>query len=348
MRATFGDAKDPDQCGIAALINVSPNDPRFASVLNLAIKNLLETGEMFYGSHQRIQFCVESGCLVQPRQVAAIEEAALCNHPIPVRNRWYEFLETGIGLQTERTGNASCNSNSCGAPQMIDRGNVCAFSDIINGTGNKKIKVYADVAEDADAEILLQGYDENNQWIRTQVAGEWIDGEYVSINAAVPQLSTKFFSSLAGVQKPLTNGTVRLYEYDTTLLTQRAIAIYEPDETRPWYRKYFIPGLEGNGCCGCAGDDADTKQVTVMAKLAYVPVRNDLDWLLISNFSALESEVQSIMKRRNNLAQEAVTWRALAVQTLRDELRHYLGRGAINPMRMQPRRLAGAGVRTLL
>jgi len=343
MKATLADAKDPDQCDIANVANVAPSDARFTKILNLATKNLLETGEMIWGTHGRYQFCVENGCFVWARQIATIEAMAICDQAIPVRNRWFEWLGNYPGLQSD----GDCNRRACGASQLLDRAEpaTCAFSDIIGI--NKTIKVYADVAEDADAKILLQGYDENNQWIRTLVDDEWVDGEYVLISTT-PQTSTKFFSALVGVQKPVTNGTVRLYEYDTDLATQRSIAIYEPDETRPWYRKQFVPGMDRRGCCGCTGDDSETKQVTVMAKLAYVPVSNDLDWLIISNFSALEAEVQSIMKRRNNLIEESLTWHATAVKTLRDELRHYLGRGAINPMRMQPRNLSGAGVRTLL
>lgn len=344
IRKTLADAKDPTQCGIAAVANVSPSDDRFVALINLATQNLVQTGEMFWGLHARYQFCVTDGCLVWPRQIANIEAAAVCDQPITIRNRWFEFLGTGVGLR----GDGSCNSNSdCGGYRgggmaLLDRATpaTCAFADIVGV--NKKIKVYADVTEDAAAKILLQGYDENSQWIRTQVGGDWVDGEYVSISTA-PVTSTKFFSALSGAQKPITNGTVRLYEYDTTLTTQRAIAIYEPDETRPSYRKQLLTDL---GCGGCCDNDSETSQVTVMAKLEFIPVRQDTDWLMIGNFSALESEVQSILKRRNNLAQEAVTWRALAVQTLRDELRHYLGRGAVTPMRMQPRNIAGAAVRT--
>ncbi len=344
VRKSVANAKDPTQCGISAVANVSPDDDRFLLLLNLATQNLVQTGEMFWGLHARYQFCVTNGCLVWPRQIANIETIAVCDNPIPVRNRWFEFLETGVGLR----GDGNCHPNQgghcSGGSGLIDRATptTCTFADIVGV--NKKIKVYADVAEAADAKILLQGYDENNQWIRTFVAGEWVDGEYVSISTT-PVTSAKFFSSLVGVQKPLTNGTVRLYEYDTDLATQRAIAIYEPDETNPSYRKQFLDGLCRKGCCH---NDEETSQVTVMAKLEFIPVRRDTDWLMIGNFSALESEVQSILKRRNNLAQEAVTWHAMAVQTLRDELRHYVGRGLVNPMRMQPRTLAGASVRNMI
>jgi len=348
IRKTLADAKDPTQCGIATVANVSPSDDRFLALINLATQNLVQTGEMFWGLHARYQFCVTDGCLVWPREIANIETVAVCDHPIPIRNRWFEWLETGVGLRSEQScngdSNSSCGTHHCGGPALVDRAapTTCAFADII-GT-NKKIKVYADAAEDADAEILLQGYDENNQWIRTFVGGEWVDGEYVAISVA-PTTSTKFFSALVGVQKPITNGNVRLYEYDTDLLTQRAIAVYEPDETRPSYRKQFLDGLLCGGCCN---NDTETSQVTVMAKLEFIPVRRDTDWLMIGNFSALESEVQSILKRRNNLAEESVTWHGMAVQTLRQELRHYLGHGIVNPMRMQPRNLAGAAVRNMI
>jgi hypothetical protein len=344
IRKTLANAKDPSQCGIAEVANLSPSDNRFVALLNQATQNLVQSGEPFYGLHQRIQFCITSGCLVLPRQIAAVETAALCDHPIPIRNRWFEFLDTGVGLRTESDCDSGCGCGS-GGNGLLDRGEVCAFTDII-GT-NKKIKVYTDVTEDVDAVILLQGYDENNQWIRTQVGGVWIDGEQVSLFNG-PHTSTKFFTSLTGTQKPLTNGTVRLYEYDTTLTTQRDMAIYEPDEINPTYRKMFLSALEGASCCGCSDDDPQTAQVTVMARLEFIPVANDRDWLLIGNFSALEAEVQSIQKRRNNLIEESMACHVLALQTLRNELRHYLGRGAVTPMRMQPRNLAGAAVYNMI
>lgn len=346
IRKTVSDARDPKQCGIAAVANVSPSDDRFLGLLNLATQNLVQSGEMFWGLYARYQFCVTNSCLVWPREIANIEAIAVCDRPIVIRNNWFEFLECGSGLRGNgnNDSDSNCGTNSCGGPGLFDRASAttCAFADIIGV--NKKIKVYADVTEDAAARILFQGYDENKQWIRTFVSGEWVDGEYVSISTT-PVTSTKFFSSLVGVQKPLTNGTIRLYEYDTTLLTQRAIAIYEPDETNPSYRKQLLQGVCPTGCCN---DDSGTTQVTVMAKLEFIPVRQDTDWLLIGNFSALESEIQSILKRRNNLAQESAIWHAMAVQTLRQEARHYLGRGVVNPMRMQPRSLAGAGVRSMI
>lgn len=344
MRTTLADAK---ASRIPIIANLSPSDSRFADLINEAQQRLIQTGEIFWGSHQRVQFCVTSGCLVLPRQVASVETVAVCDQPIPIRNRWFEWLDSGIGIRSDSTcsTNENCGAGRCGGLGLLDRGEVCTFADII--PSDKKVKVYADVAEDSDAYITIQGYDDNNQWVRTLDGSDWIDGEKVLISTT-PQTSATFFSAITGVQKPITNGPVRLYEYDTVNLTQRAIAVYEPDETNPSYRKMFISGLSSNGCCDCTGDDSGTNQVTVMAKLEFIPVRNDSDWLLIGNLPALKDEVQSIMKFENNLAEEGAFWHMKAIAGLRAEVRHYLGHGAVAPMKRESRRIGGAGVRAII
>lgn len=347
MRVTLGNAKDP-MSGIARVLNLSPTDARFTGYVNESIQRLIQTGELFWGTYARYQFCLTDGCLVWPREIAAIESVAVCSSPLTIRNQWFEFIDS-VGLQGD--GSSGCSSGSCGWPyggtcgggNMYDRGTVPTFADIIGAS--KKIKVYCDIAEAAGAKILLQGFDANNNWIQTEVAGVWTDGEYVSLNAAVPQTSTKFFSSLVSVQKPITKGAVRLYEYDTVLTTQRALAVYEPSETNPVYRRTMIPGLS-NG----SGDDEDecnTTQVTVMAKLEFIPAIVDTDWLLIGNLPAIKDMCQSIRKAENNEFSESVQWEARAVQALRRELSHYRGHGVVQPIRMVPRSIGGPAVLNL-
>lgn len=336
MRATLADAF---ASRIPAIANLAPTDSRLTDLINEAQQRLITRGK-FHNLTHRYAMCLTDGCLTLPRQVATVEAAWVCNHPILIRNQWFEYLQSGYGMQGEgNCSNGHCHP--CGGANLIDRGFVCVFADIIGI--NKKIKVYADVAEDADAKILLQGYDENNNWIRTQVSGEWVDGEYVAISNT-PATSTKFFSSLVSVQKPETNGVVRLYEYDTTLATQRAIAVYEPDETRPEYRRVMIPGLTGTGTT----DDCETTPVTVIVKLNFIAAKKATDWLMIGCIPALKDMVQSVMKSENNLFQEAVAWETKAVNELDKELHHYQGDGVVQPIRMPSRWIAGGGVESLI
>lgn len=342
MRTKLADAKDPSS-GISRVLNLSPTDARWLGYLNECQRRVVQTGELFYGSHARYQFCVTDGCITWARQIASIEAAAVCNSPITIRSGWFEFLESGYGLQN---GGGTCSSGNCNSgpwghcsgQQLYDRGNAVSFADIRGD--NKKIKVYADVAEAAGAKILLQGNDENGNWIRTQVSGVWIDGEQVLISTT-PQTSTKFFSSLVAVQKPETNGSVRLYEYDTVLATQRALAVYEPSETNPSYRRSYIGSI-------CPGADCDTVQVTVMAKLEFIPAKVDTDWLLVGNLPALKDMCQSIRMAENNDFAGATQWEARAVQALRRELSHYRGHGIVQPIRMVPRSIGGPAVANLI
>lgn len=329
-RLTLAQVKDPAS-GIARVLNVPPSDSRFVGYVNEAYEALVEEMKS-WGTVWKYQICVTDGCVTWPRQIAAIEAASVCSEPLTIRNHWFEFLDSGPGLQSDE----GCSL------QLFDRPPAVGFADIRPSA--KQIRVYADVAEASGSRILLQGYDDNNNWIRTQVAGAWIDGEYVTISTT-PTNSTKFFSSLTGVQKPITNGTVRLFEYDTVALTQRAMAIYEPDETTPWYRRSLIPGL---AAMADNGTDCEQVSVVVMAKLDFIPLRNDTDYLVISSLPALKDMCQSVRKGESNLASEAAEWHVRAIRKLHKQTRHYKGDGAVSPIRMPSRDVYGAGIENMI
>lgn len=341
MPSTLADAK---ASRIPNVLNLAPTSPAFLAFLNQAQERLLHAGK-YWGTYGEYRVCVTEGCITWPRQFAAIEAVALCGQPIVARNQWFQYLNSGAGLREPSTCTSSDSTPwhpcSCGQG-LFDRGTACTFADI-RGI-NKKIRVYADVAEAAGAKILLQGYDQNSQWIRSEVSGEWIDGEYVTLSTT-PQLTTKFFSSLVSVQKPITNGPIRLYEYNTDTTTQRAIAYYEPDETRPSYRRSFISGLQVP-CCGSS--DCETTTVNVMAKLAFIPARVDTDWLIIGNLNALQYMCQSLFKLEANVFDEAQAWEAKAIQEMDRELRHMVGSGIVQPLKMTPRNIGGSAVVNLV
>lgn len=308
---------------IPQVLGLNPESPAFVAILNEATQRLLSRGT-WVGTYGRYRICTFNGCLTWPRQFETIEAVALCDVALVIRNQWFEFMEQGAGLQG---GNCNCD----GGWQLFDRGNVCTFDDI-RGTG-KQVRVYADVAEDADAKILLLGYDDDGNWIRTFVDGVWIDGEQVAVSTT-PVNSTKNFSSLVNVQKPVTNGSVRLYEFNTDDSTQRALAVYEPDETLPSYRRSYVGGISNLNNCGCVPntdpDSCSQKTVTVMAKLAFIPVVNDTDYLLIGNVPALKEMCRAVRfgEQDSPLAmQQAQTAEARAIAEVNAELVSWLGSG---------------------
>lgn len=269
--------------------------------------------------------CVKDGCITLPRHIETVLSYTLDDRPGFVRNEWFEFLPGGPGLIDPDQG-WSLN--------LIHTDWVVAFESII-GT-DKKIEVVSDETESGTPQILLQGWDENNEWIRTLSGGSWIDGELVDITTSKVKTQNKF-TSLTGVQKPETNGTIHLYEFDTSDSSRRVIAVYEPDERNPEYRRIKIPGLEAGTDC-----EANNK-VVIQAKLRYMPVSKDRDWLLIGNEPALKDMVQSIRFAENNLLDQSVAYEQRAIRELEKEMQSIQGDGTVQPPRFAPASIYGGG-----
>lgn len=324
-RLTFGSIKSD----VARAVGLCSTDPRVVDLVNEVQKRLVDMGK-WLGTTARYRVCVNDACLVWPRQIDTIEAFAICRTPGLVKNGWYEFLGHGPGILKESSSRGNL---------LIDRDPTCTY-DFMDGT-DKKVRVFSDVTEAASAQILLQGYDQNGQWIRTLVNGSWIDGVYVDIETT-GAVSSVFVSNLTGVIKPATNGPVRLYEYAPATGVQRQIAFYENDETRPIYRASFVLGLEDMGACEDA--TCEQKAVTVLAKLRALPVANDNDWLLLGNRAALKLMAMAIRKEENDNWAEAQAYEIKAVQLLEQELSSHIGDGPVVDIRVQTDDWMGAGM----
>lgn len=154
------------------------------------------------GKTQRFLFCASNACITLPREIETVEAATVCNQPMKMRGPWYDMLEGGPGSGTQ-----------CGGDNVIDRGD--GYVSFVDLDEPRNIKIYTDVPESSGARILLQGFDENGNRVRTfdSVTNAYVDGEYVGLNNATPQVSTTVFSTLDGIVKPETNGFIRLYAF---------------------------------------------------------------------------------------------------------------------------------------
>ncbi len=242
MRLTYGQAK----ATIAKVLGMCATDSRVMDYTNEATQRLLYKGK-WVGTYAHYALCTNGNNsdsnITWPRFLETIESFSICSKPGVIRNQWYEYLSSGPGL---------LNQNNNIGTSLVDRGEACLISDILT-TGNiKKIKVISDYAESGSSAIILQGLDWSGNPIRT--SSGTVLGESVPI-AVGGNVSINQFSRLDAVIKPVTNGPIRLYEYDTVALTTRQIAFYEPNETLPSYRRSIIPGLQNMSSCD-ASDSA--------------------------------------------------------------------------------------------
>jgi hypothetical protein len=330
MKITFGDIKDD----IAEILSTCNTDTRVLAYLNEAQERLINRGK-FLGTVQRYKICVNDNCLTWPRQIETIESFSVCRLPGQIRNEWYEFNEGGYGQIQDDDCLPGVN--------LIDRGEVCAFDDITSGQTDRKIKVYSDLVE-SNCYVILQGYDENGNWIRTVDGGSYIDGEKV-VPSQAGVSSTKKFIALTGVQKTVTNGNLRLYEIKSgDGSTVKSLAIYEPDETRPLYRRSIVPGLTNMGaCCDTTDSTCAKKYINVIAKLRHIPVAADGDWLLLRSRAALRLGVMAILKEKKDLLQEAEIYWGKAITELQREVEVHYGDGVIPTIRLQQMETFGCG-----
>jgi hypothetical protein len=298
----------------------SADVPRLLSYCNEAMQRLIiasgETG--FWGGWYRTVFSVASdGTITLPRQVARVVNLAVCDTPIEMQNEFYEFLEAGIGPQTDVSGCVDC----CGSMRAFDRGTFPTNVDV--SSVDQMLRVYISDTRDLNKHILIKGIDQNGRTIRGTSGTLDVDGLMISFSSPFSD-SNSLYSKITGVIKDFTYGDVLLYSVDVNTGVQTLLAIYAPNETNPSYRRYYLSNLP-TSCCNC-----DTGvQVVGMAKLEFTPVFQDTDFLIISNLPALGEECESIryggMDNPTAMQMSEAKHRK-AVRLLNQELTHYLGK----------------------
>lgn len=296
QRLTFGQLVNDSAYRIPTTLGVCEDDPRLLAWANIAEEAMANQGR-WWGSIWEAQFCVTEGCIVFPREVATIEQIAICGQPMDYQNGWYAFTRLLTNLKqcsscASGTGRGAC---ACGHLQMREKpGFAVSFKTVVGS--NKVLRAYPTHSSDVGKKITFQGYDENNIWVRTENgAGDWIDGEEVTL--ALPFVDTTTVwrpGAPTGVIKAETNQRVLVYSYDTVAGTEIQLAIYEPTEVSPMYRQAFIPNFRNIRCCDCDNDSEDPQRtVTALVSLQHVPIQSNNDWMLFQNAGAYKMAMQA-------------------------------------------------------
>lgn len=320
MRTTLADLK---ASRIPEALNISSTDTRFTQYLNEATRRLLHLGH-WHGTTGRFRMSVTSQFITLPPQIAAIEQVAVSNVVIPLHDQWFEFAEGSWGAREETV--------SPGVNEALYRGHYPSISDVVGV--DKKLRWICDLASDVGKEVLIMGWDENNNWIRTTQDGVVADGEVVLLAQTPGTLSTLNFSAITDIiLPPDLDGQVWLYEEQDVTSTQRLIGQYQYFETRPHYPRYLLPTV-----------DTATTTVDLIGKLAFIPLAKDNDYCIIGNIDALKLGCMAVKaEEEHNWTEANLLWfggrmpdgspRTGAVQLLDAELNHHRGSG--NRMSMQ-------------
>lgn len=165
-------------------------------------------------------------CLTLPREVGTVLAVNVGGQPTLGRDQMFRFHLNGPG-----DCRGSCEYT------WDDQGNWHpVYKDLVTPS---KLVAYLQTDTDNGKELLVFGYDNQNQPLRRQVAGEWVNGYQVPTiyGYAIPDAGAPVISRITAVQKAPTNGVVRLASVDSGGLNGVNLAVYEPDETLPQYRR---------------------------------------------------------------------------------------------------------------
>ena len=238
-------------------------------------------------SLDRIDIVVYGETLTLPLGYEVAEGVRKNKVPLTVRNSWFDFLFAG---NADNPGNVDDPLDG----EVHDLGDgFCCFREPsdINAAGCQ-LKVYTDsnaAVENYENIIQFMGLDAAGNYIRTNTSAISRDGEALDLLASPGYATmTNSFARLTQVVKPLTQGVLRVYAINPADSSENLIAIYQPSERTPNYRRYKVPK---------SNDGSNTYTATVLSRKRFIEAVQDNDPIGLDHFGALYQWVLYVDRR---------------------------------------------------
>lgn len=301
------------------------NIPEIANYANAAQNRLIHAAESgsegWWGTYSQTVFSLSRTVpyVTLPRDIARLEGATVCDHPIPVENEFIQFLQFGNGRLRK--------GRHCGPStlQAVSRNNAVLFRDMTNPP--QLIRIYISDERDVGKRVLIQGADSNGNTVfstdvRIEVLGIFVPLESPFVTTALQ------FNTITGVQKDVTNSKVEIYQVDPNDGTEILLLTLEPGETTASYRRYFFNALPCS-CCSIPNQPEGTVQVTAIAKMELIPLVVDTDYTVLTGIGAIEAiihEAQAVKYAESDSPSAkgmAMDSHRQAIRLLVGQLSHY-------------------------
>lgn len=296
--------------GIRAVSGVCNNGNAFRDQINIVTRQLMKRGG-FFGTEVLVRFCIHSACITLPRYVSTITGARTCCGQSNIKNGWYNIV--GVG--------ACCHGFEANAT-LVDDGTAPIYNEV-SGTTGKIIRYHVVKNADIGKSITIYGTMFGGQPLQTQNAdGTWRMGVTITASSAggavLPAGTTQLVTKITSITREATSGMAYLYEWGPDadgVNALRDLAVYEPSETNPMYRRMKIKGY-----CGIPGKQDDNgrtiKQLEAMCSLEFVPLVSENDFLLLDDMDALAFGVQAVKYNQAGDAENAEVFFSKAIREL--------------------------------
>ena len=295
----------------AALKKVSgvcSTSQEFIDLINEAQFRLSRRGD-FWGMTQTMNLVFQSNQAAWPRCVETVLGIRNCRlGNMGVQNNWYSFTGNWTQERAAYSGNIVFEDIN---PSPIFQG--------ITGSGTGRlIRYYVVNGQDVGKKITLFGHKYGNQPLQeTDSTGKFING--LTLTAARPFSSTAVYvTDIESITREATSGMAYLYEYDPVENQMLLLAVFEPNDTNPKFRRSVFRNFTPLTWLNCDQNNSAAKYngVEVLVKLKCLPVVNARDFLLVDDFYALKFMIQAIKAEEANDHATAETLIAKAIREL--------------------------------
>jgi len=250
-------------------------------------RRLLWNKRAWTTQEEYVQICCVNDCFTLPARYEQIKLAWIGNESASLADEWFNATNA-FALQADH----SCHRG------IVEVGGLhVLFRDYT--THPYQIGVMAEEAEDIGVELMFEAQDQYDTYHKVKVA---------TANPPTLAKSDLLVKGIRGVSKPITKGRIRVYAYDTALEAKTLIAIYQPNDAHPTFRRFKAPRT-----CEC---------ITLYASKKYFDLTDPKELVEFIPDSIIYA-VLALNSRENRKAQEFLSNLSLAVQEQEKEMAGY-------------------------
>ena len=195
------------------------SDERAFKAINQA-RRLLWNKRAWTTQEEYVQICCVNDCFTLPSRYEQIKLAWIGNESASLADEWFNATNA-FALHAD---------NSCHRGIVEVGGLHVLFRDYT--THPYQIGVMAEEAEDIGVELMFEAQDQYDTYHKVKVT---------TANPPTLAKSDLLVKGIRGVTKPVTKGRIRVYAYDTALEAKTLIAIYQPNDANPTFRRFKAP-----------------------------------------------------------------------------------------------------------
>lgn len=212
---------------------------RAKEAVNEARRLLWEKRE-WNSTAEYVSICCVDKCFTLPNRYSQIKLAWIGKESASLGDEWFNATNA-YGLREQ---------NSCHRMIVESGGRHVVFRDY--NTAPYKIALVIENPQDVGTEITFEAQDAYSTY------------RNISLTAAAPPtmaLSSERLVSIRSVTKPKTKGRVRVYAYNPDNGQKLLLAVYQPQDVNPTFRRFRIPKT--------------CKEITIYAAKKYVDLEDD-------------------------------------------------------------------------